>query len=313
MFIDKISLKSKAVIGSMLSSVIVVVVGLVLGLNVQKATMLVQDIEAHNENIILSEKLSTNFLLLNFSIRDVVLNKNNSSRSILEASTKNLDIIVRKLKNNGVNNPAQLAKLNEVEKAIEAWENQFGFSSTNFKPVYKLTSRNYRVADKNGRKFLNDGIKTLKSYTDAEEATLILLKNEHSSILKAGTGIIIAGVVIALILSLGTAIFLSSQVINMFKEIFSGLDKFSTEELRNLKKDFSALVANMNKSVERVGGSSSVVNRSSELISSNVSEQAKSIDRTSSSIEEISGMTKTNVEQSKKTSGYIKKNARSDV
>ena len=253
MFIDKMSLKSKAIIGSILSSVIVVVVGLVLSLNVQKATMLVQDIESHNENIILSEKLSRNFLLLNFSIRDIVLNKNNSSRSILKASTKNLDIIVRRLKNNGVNNPAQLEKLKEVEKTIEAWKNQFGFSSTNFVPVYKLTSRNFRVADKNGRKFVDDGVKTLKSYTDAEEATLILLKNEHNSLLKAGTGIIFAGVVIALILSLGTALFLSSQVINMFKEIFSGLDKFSTEELRNLKKDFSALVHNMNKSVERVG------------------------------------------------------------
>ena len=196
MFIDKMSLKSKAIIGSILSSVIVVVVGLVLSLNVQKATMLVQDIESHNENIILSEKLSRNFLLLNFSIRDIVLNKNNSSRSILK-HTKNLDIIVRRLKNNGVNNPAQLEKLKEVEKTIEAWKNQFGFSSTNFVPVYKLTSRNFRVTDKNGRKFVDDGVKTLKSYTDAEEATLILLKNEHNSLLKAGTGIIFAGVVMA--------------------------------------------------------------------------------------------------------------------
>ena len=91
---------------------------------------------------------------------------------------------------------------------------------------------------------------------------------------------------------------LASSIINLFKRIFTHLDKFSTSELEALDKDFTNVIAEMNGAILGYRSAQNLV-QSNSTLKKNVSEQA-SVEQTSASIEEISSMTENNVVEARK-------------
>ncbi|QTA86611.1 methyl-accepting chemotaxis protein [Desulfonema magnum] len=116
--------------------------------------------------------------------------------------------------------------------------------------------------------------------------------------------------ILGLILPLGAGFYIIKSVVMSFKNVFKGLNKLSSGELKRTAYAFRKVIDGVNDSSRQVNAASSQVASSSQFLAEGTLEQAASIEETSASTEEISAMTKSNSDNALQSDKLMKISAK---
>ncbi len=147
---------------------------------------------------------------------------------------------------------------------------------------------------KEARATANDGMEQTKRVAQTAVASL----SESSTIMTTG-------LVVALIIGIILAIFITRGVVKPFQKIFKGLKTFSTNELGEMGETFNRIIGGITNGSQQVAAAAGQVSSSSVQLAEGASEQASGLEETSSSLEEMASMAKQNAESSQKANDLM--------
>ncbi len=124
-----------------------------------------------------------------------------------------------------------------------------------------------------------------------------------TAIVASSKMMIVVALLIGIVMGICTAAVIGRSVTKPFKDIFKGLQSFSTEELRQTGETFKRIIKGMLESVGQVNDAAGQVSSASQQLAGGASEQASSLEETSSALEQMSAMTRTNAANAKNANG----------
>jgi len=171
---------------------------------------------------------------------------------------------------------ADLKRIDNVEAAGNAYKGAMVEFLGNWKNMQELGSKRNDV----GRGVI-DACKTL---ADAGMTATTRIANESMALLKSASWLMIIGLIVAVVLGILIAIFITRSITGPIRRIISGLNEGS----------------------DQVASASGQVSAASQSLAEGSSEQAASIEETSASLEEMSSMTKQNADNSGQADSLMK-------
>ena len=200
-------------------------------------------------------------------------------------------------------NPAQVKLLAQIKENIDAWttnvtEKQIELRRKigNAKTMDDMANI---VAQAKGKVYFDKFREDIKIFREAEEKLMAIRQKDAEDTASNSTTMIVGGIIIATVVALFIALFLSKTVADPFRQIFQGLKSFSRGELEGVGHQFNTVVSGLANGADNVASAS-------DRMAAGASEQAASIEETSASLEEISSMTKQNAQSANQADELMK-------
>jgi len=195
----------------------------------------------------------------------------------------------------------EIRKITRIEADLAALE-LAAKSAHHYKETMNLLKQSLVAMDEIGR------MRAIASHalvTSSRDISLAGIKHtleiaeQSSASLSATVTENLIGLLIAMVLGLSAAVYITRSITAPLKEIFKGLKSFSTEELQDTGNRFKSVIDALVSGAAHVATASSEVSQSSQTMASGASEQASSLEETSASLEEMSSMTKQNADSAR--------------
>ncbi len=225
---------------------------------------------------------------------------------------RNFDRLVADLKNTVSDNPAQVSLLGEIQTTIDEWKRNVIEPNIRLRReignAKTMQDMAHVVAQAEGKKYFDKFRDQIKTFREREEVLMKGRQEAATDMVNKTTFSLTAGIILAIVVALLIGWGVTRSITQPFKEIFRGLNEFSSAELKNLSNAFNDVVRKMSVSAAKVSNISSNMMSVSTNLSQISNHQASSIEETSASTEEISGMVRQNVkaaEESKDLSNQM--------
>lgn len=202
-------------------------------------------------------------------------------------------------------NPAQVQLLTDTARVLNDWNSLVAEPQIALRREIGHAKTMDDMADLVGNddeKMYFDKFSTLiRSFIDREQILLTERQQNASNTSNQTNTLLLLGMVIAALISIPTAFYISASIHKPFRNIFQGLSKFSNRELKELSYTFKEVVNQLSSGASRVGTVATNIESVSMNLSQVSNRQASSVEQTSASTEEISGMVKINVQSAEQS------------
>ncbi|KXF82441.1 CHASE3 domain-containing protein [Enterovibrio coralii] len=211
-----------------------------------------------------------------------------------------INTLINDLKNKVNDNPAQVALLGDIDAVISEWRTQIAEQQILLRreigDAKTMDDVSDLVAEARGKRYFDKFRGQIATFIEREDVLMTQRLAAAEATVSSTNYTLIFGVIIAVIVAIPTAYLLSNSIMRPFQNIFRGLRKFSTKELRELSVAFNGVVQRMSQSAGRVATVANSIDNVSQNLSQISNRQASSVEETSASTEEISGMVRINVQ-----------------
>ena len=303
---NKVGLKTKIIVGSLSSIIFLSFVGIVLVFNTLGTIKTANSFENSNEITHEIRSLRSMFANMRLNVNEYIISGRKQNFTTYKKIAKQYEQKLIKLNKLLSDNPDQIKLLAVVQEETIRLQKQIVAplaklsASPNFDSAKILKQLSGHIHSKGYGVGAQNIEGAIDSLLENQLAVLAVTHDEFYASFNSIFVIGFIGFILAFIGSFITSLILSKSIMNQFKSIFSGLNKFSNEELSILNRDFGEMISNLTTISGTLTSTSKSISTSSEGLSRNVSESASSIEETSASMEEISGMTQNNVQESRK-------------
>ncbi|WP_434362799.1 CHASE3 domain-containing protein [Parasalinivibrio latis] len=209
-------------------------------------------------------------------------------------------ILVNALKNRVSDNPAQVELLQDIESVISEWQEQVVVSQIQLRRdighAKTMDDVSDFVAQAKGKKFFDKFREQIRTFNEREEALMAERIKAAETTVNVAYISLIGGILLAVLLSVISALILSRSVTKPFREIFKGLDSFSTRELNNMSGAFMSIVQRMGQGSAHLATVSNNIDEASQNLFNISNQQAASVEQTSASSEQIASMVNANAQ-----------------
>ncbi len=200
-------------------------------------------------------------------------------------------------------NPAQVKLLGEMKGTIDEWiknavepgialRREIGDAKT-------MDDMADLVGEAKGKVYFDKFREQISTFIGRETKLMNERQAYAKKTAKDAFYMITAGIILAVLLSLGISLLLAGSVTRPFKKIFQGLKSFSSDELDRVRTQFSEVIGNLSSGSEQVASAS-------QQMAEGSSEQAASLEETAASLEEIGSMTSSNANNAKEADSLMK-------
>ena len=200
-------------------------------------------------------------------------------------------------------NPAQVTLLAQIKDNIDAWQANVTEHQIQLRrdigDAKTMDDMADIVGEAKGKVLFDKFREDIKIFIETEAKLMVIRQNDAKETASNSTFLIVSGIILATIVALFIALFLSKTVSDPFRKIFQGLKSFSRGELEGVGQQFNTVVSGLSNGAENVSSAS-------ERMAAGASEQAASIEETSASLEEISSMTRQNAENANQADELMK-------
>ena len=324
MLVQKLGLRAKIFLVSIVSITLLAVVGSITIVNLDELDHSNQWINHTYKVMQVADKLKIAVVGMDAASKEFVFTRNEDLRDVYKQYETTADSISGKLAKTVSDNPAQSSLMLQIKSDIESWNKQVG--SKRFEKLEaKVVTTEVETSSRRSRKSKLVKKTTVKTPTNQEiaknfdsdevylnriasqvdrfkenEMLLVKVRTDNSKRITENTNLAITiGLILSIVIATIISLLVSSSIMKPFQDMFKGLRKFSNEELYSLNREFKKLVSDMTSVSGKLSTASSKIFSASDTLSKNVTEQASSVEQTSASMEEISGMTENNVMESK--------------
>ena len=296
--VQDVGLRPKALMASFGTILFITGMCSVMVTNILEVQSIMAGITGNSAGMNQVSQLESTFLRMDQSITSYAVTSNRASLNKYNSEVAKFNSATRDIASSGLNTEEKQL-LKDVQATVSDWQSQVvsPIIAANTASSRSTVRQETLSLSSSSAEKLNDQI---NSFLGSQVATISGVNNKIDGLITQGLGVIALGLLISLVGSAVVSFVLASSIINLFKRIFTHLDKFSTSELEALDKDFTNVIAEMNGAVSGVIRSAQNLVQSNSTLKKNVSEQASSVEQTSASIEEISSMTENNVVEARK-------------
>lgn len=218
--------------------------------------------------------------------------------------------LVGELKNTVSDNPPQVARLGEVEKAITEWQEKITEPAIAFRREVGSSKTMDNVADligqALGKKYFDKFRGQIKEFTDIELDLMVVRQKDAEDTYNITVIQILVIAILSLFLSVILSIYLSNSITAPLKKIFGGLKTFSILELNQVQKIFNEIIGNLRTQAKELNEASNSIGTSSGTLIDNTNSQGSSVEETSASIHEIASLIRNNSTEASNASERIK-------
>ena len=218
--------------------------------------------------------------------------------------------LIGELKNTVSDNPPQVARLGEVEKTINEWQEKVTNPAISFR---REVGNNKTMDDVAtliskalGKKYFDKFRGQIKEFTDIELNLMVVRQKTAADNYKWTVSAILIIAIISLISSIALSLYLSNSITGPLKKIFGGLKTFSNLELNQVQKMFNEVIGNLRTQAKELNEASNSIGTSSGTLIDNTNSQGSSVEETSASIHEIASLIRNNSTEASKASERIK-------
>ncbi|MCL2915386.1 CHASE3 domain-containing protein [Shewanella corallii] len=202
-------------------------------------------------------------------------------------------------------NPAQVQLLTDIARVLSDWNTLVAEPQITLRREIGDAKTMDDMADLIGsdseKLYFDKFSSQIRTFIENEN---ILLKQRQQNAYTSSEQtnyILIIGMSVAALISIPAAFLISASIHKPFRNIFQGLSKFSSSELKELSRTFKEVVTQLKSGAAGVGTVASNIENASMNLSQISNRQASSVEETSASTEEISGMVKINVQSAEQS------------
>jgi len=216
---------------------------------------------------------------------------------------KNFNKLVSSLSKTVSDNPAQVRLLIQIKDTIDTWQSKVTENQIELRRMIGDSKTMDDMADivgeAKGKVYFDKFREDIKTFIETEAKLMVVRQKEAEDTASNSTFLIVTGIILATVVALFIALFLSKAVSDPFRQIFQGLKSFSRGELEGVGEQFNTVVSGLSNGADNIA-------TASDRMASGASEQAASIEETSASLEEISSMTRQNAQNANQADELMK-------
>jgi methyl-accepting chemotaxis protein len=201
-------------------------------------------------------------------------------------------------------NPAQVALLSEAATTIASWQTEVIDGQIALRQAIANSKTMDDIRDltqkAEGKAYFDRFRELIAGFVQTEVDLMAERQAKATTAAQRSWNMILGDMLAGIAFAVGISLILARAVTRPIKQIFKGLNTFSSHELAGVRDTFKEVVGGVNSS-------SAQVNAASMQISTGASQQAGSMEEISASLEEIASMSQQNADNTEQANAVARK------
>lgn len=300
---SKLSLRSKILLGNCAPLALMILLGIVCTLSVRSLLLGNDSVEHTNIVIRGAQCMQTAAIDMETGMRGFLITGEEKFLEPYVKGNERFNLIAAELRNAVADSSSQLELLDEIEANISEWMNLVTEPQISLRRSLEdddgIAQISAVVAEARGKAYFDQFREQIALFIGREEVLMTERKARAENLATSTKYWIIGSVLMALVLTTGISLVISSSIVSRLSRIFTGLDSFSSHELNDLGLRFSGIIESLSEGSIQLSGASRQISAASHELASGSSEQAASLEEVAASLEQMSALTEQNAASAK--------------